>query len=198
MKKSATASKARVLESNIAFRGKVFHVAQDKVQEPNGVTAVREVIRHSGSAVILAVDESGREPRILLERQFRYAANDFLWEIPAGRIDPGETPLAAAKRELLEETGFSAVRWKRGLRFFVSPGFLDEEMNLFLATGLKHGIATPEEDERIEARFFPLSTALRMCMSNRIRDAKTMISIFWFSDRRGRKGPSRRSRSQRA
>lgn len=198
MKKSATASKAHVLESNIAFRGKVFHVAQDKVQEPNGVTAVREVIRHSGSAVILAVDESGREPRILLERQFRYAANDFLWEVPAGRIDPGETPLAAAKRELLEETGFSAVRWKRGLRFLVSPGFLDEEMNMFLATGLKHGIATPEEDERIEVRFFPLSRALRMCMSNRIRDAKTMISIFWFADRPGKKRSSRTSRRNRA
>jgi ADP-ribose pyrophosphatase len=119
------------------------------------------------------------EPRVLLVRQYRYTANDFLWELPAGRIDEGEDEMPAAKRELIEETGFTADRWKRVLYFFVSPGFLDETMAVYLAEGLQAGEAQPEEDEYIAKRFFPLSQAVRMATSGVIRDAKTIASILW-------------------
>ena len=103
----------KVLSSKTVYKGKVFEVTSDRVQEPNGVTAIREVIHHSGSVVVLAVDDTGPEPCVLLERQYRYAAKDYMLELPAGRIDPGEKALAGAKRELLEETGYRAKEWKR-------------------------------------------------------------------------------------
>ena len=129
------------------------------------MTAVREVIRHSGSVVVLAVDESQAEPRVLLETQYRYAAQDYMLELPAGRIDPGENALAAGKRELREETGYSASHWKRALFFYPSPGFLEETMTVFLARGLKPGTAQPESDERIEHELVPLSRAVTSIMS---------------------------------
>jgi len=105
----------------------------------------------------------------------------MMWELPAGRIDEGERELAAARRELLEETGYTARKWKKVLHFYVSPGFLDETMSIFLARDLKPGIAQPEEDERIRIRFFPLSVAVRMVTQGRIRDAKTIAGILWFA-----------------
>ena len=108
-------------------------------------------------------------PRVLLERQYRHAAADYLWELPAGRIDPGEQELQAAKRELLEETGYTAANWRRILKFFASPGFVAETMAVFLATGLRAGEAQPEEDEIIYKRMVPLPTAVRMVMSGTIR-----------------------------
>jgi ADP-ribose pyrophosphatase len=132
--------------------------------------------------VILAVDDSPSGPRILLERQYRHAAQSMMWELPAGRIDDGESPLAAARRELLEETGFSARQWKRIMHFYVSPGFLDETMTIYLARGLRAGEAQPEADEKISTRFFPLSEARRMALNGRIRDAKTICGIFWLEE----------------
>ena len=136
-----------VLSSKTVFRGRVFRVTSDRVKEPSGIVATRDVVRHCGSVVILAVNESGPEPRVLLERQYRYAAGKYLWELPAGSIDPGETPLAAGKRELLEETGYRAKHWSRALFFYPSPGFMDETMTIYLARGLTPGQAHPEEDE---------------------------------------------------
>jgi ADP-ribose diphosphatase len=177
--RSKSKSRVRVVSSRVSFRGPVFNVVTDHVEEPGNVRARRDVIRHSGSIVVLAVDDSGGEPRVLLERQYRYAAGRRLWELPAGRIDPGESTLAAARRELLEETGYTASQWTQALFFYVSPGFLDETMTIYLARGLRKGIAQPEEDERIAIRFFPLAQAVRMAMTGKIIDAKTISSLLW-------------------
>src|SRR5437660_2683863 len=109
----------RVVSSTTVFKGPIFSVVSDQVQEPDNVNVRRDIIRHPGSIVVLAVDDTdAKHPRVLLERQYRYAANARLWELPAGRIDSGESELAAAKRELLEETGFTAAKWQRALYFY--------------------------------------------------------------------------------
>jgi ADP-ribose pyrophosphatase len=174
-----SAPKAKIISSRTVYRGPVFWVTTDDVQEPGGVRARRDIIHHTGSVVVLAVDESGSTPRILLERQYRHAANDFLWEIPAGRIDPGEKPLPAAKRELLEETGYTASHWRRIFNFYASPGFVAETMSVYFATGLRAGKAQPEADEVIHKRLVPLATAVRMVLTGTIRDAKTISSVLW-------------------
>ena len=175
------ATTARVLSSREVYNGPAFRVTADEVLEPSGVRTRRDIVRHSGSVVILAVEESGSEPSILLERQYRHAARQLLWELPAGRIDEGENDLVAAKRELLEETGYTASKWKCILRFFASPGFLAEAMNLYYARGLRPGKAQPEDDEVIHVRFVPLSAAVRMVMRGTIKDAKTISGILWLS-----------------
>ena len=133
---------------------------------------------------MLAVDESGSTPRVLLERQYRHAAKDYLWEIPAGRIDPGEKALPAAQRELLEETGYTATHWRRILNFYASPGFVAETMSVYLATGLRAGTAQPEADEVIRKRIVPLPAAVRMVLKGTIRDAKTISSVLWLDHQR--------------
>jgi len=175
-----SSNSAHVISSRTVFKGRVFSVVSDQVQEPDNVNVRRDIIRHPGSIVVLAVDDTdAKHPRVLLERQYRYAANARLWELPAGRIDSGESELAAAKRELLEETGFTAAKWQRALHFYVSPGFLDETMSVYLARGLRRGKAQPEDDERITVRFFPLKQAVQMALSGKIADAKTIASILW-------------------
>lgn len=183
MAKSSSASKARLVSSRTVYRGPVFWVTTDHVLEPGGVKVRRDLIHHSGSVVVLAVDDSGRVPRVLLERQYRHAAKDFLWELPAGRIDPGEQDLRAAKRELIEETGYRAKRWRRILKFYASPGFVAETMAVYLATGLRAGEAEPEEDEIIHTRMVPLPDVLKMVMNGTIRDAKTISSVLWLDHR---------------
>jgi ADP-ribose pyrophosphatase len=173
------ASKAQLISSRTVFRGPAFWVTTDTVREPGGVRARRDIVHHSGSVVILAVDESRSAPRVLLERQYRHAANGYLWELPAGRIDPGEKPLPAARRELLEETGYTASRWRRIFHFYASPGFVAETMSVYLATDLRAGKAQPEADEVIQKRMVPLSSAVRMVLSGTIRDAKTISSVLW-------------------
>jgi ADP-ribose pyrophosphatase len=175
----ASRSKERIVSSRTVYRGPVFSVTTDDVEEPNGVRARRDVIHHSGSIVVLAVEDSGSVPRVLLERQYRHAATDYLWELPAGRIDPGEQELAAAKRELLEETGYTAIHWRRILKFFASPGFVAETMAVYMATGLKKGTAQPEADEVISKRLVPLPTVVRMILRGTIKDAKTISSVLW-------------------
>ena len=183
-------SKERILSSKTVYRGPVFTVTTDQVEEPGGVRARRDLIRHSGSVVVLAVDDSGATPSVLLERQYRHAATQFLWELPAGRIDPGERELQAAKRELLEETGYTASRWRRILKFYASPGFVAETMAVYMATGLRTGEAQPEEDEFIQSRMVPLPTAVSMVMKGTIKDAKTIASVLWL-DRTSRAAESK-------
>jgi ADP-ribose pyrophosphatase len=183
-KSSHPKSKARVLSSIETYRGPAFWVTTDQVLEPSGVRGRRDIVRHTGSVVILAVDETHSEPRVLLVSQYRHAAQQYLWELCAGRMDKGENELTAAKRELLEETGYSAGRWKRILKFYASPGFVAETMSIYLATSLRPGIAQPEEDEVIQIKFFPLSAAVRMVMAGRIHDGKTISGILWLNQER--------------
>lgn len=172
-------SKARVISSRVVYRGPAFWVSTDQVVEPGGVRARRDVVHHSGSIVILAVDDSGKSPHVILERQYRHAAGSFLWELPAGRIDPGEKELPAAKRELVEETGYTASRWHRIFKFYASPGFVAETMSVYLASDLRRGKAQPEDDERIQVRMVPAASAVDMVLSGKIRDAKTISSLLW-------------------
>jgi ADP-ribose pyrophosphatase len=184
-----------VISSKLIYEGPAFSVYSDIVREGDH-TGQRDVVRHTGSVVVMAVEEprSKRDDAlVLLVHQYRYAAGKYLWELPAGRIDPGENKLAAAKRELMEETGVRAKRWKRLYQFYASPGFLDETMDVYLARGLTIGEAQPEEDEQITKRFFPLPEALGMVANNKICDAKTMTGLLWLymmlSD--GARGPKK-------
>ena len=171
--------KAKLVSSKLAYQGKVFNVYSDTVIEPGGGKNVRDVIRHNGSVVILAVDDSKstRDPEVILERQYRHAAGQFLIELPAGRIELGEAPLAAAKREMIEETGYRAKKWTLLTKYFASPGFLGEWMQIYLATGIREGVATPEPDEHIEIHRVKLSEAMSLIATNQIHDGKTIIGL---------------------
>jgi ADP-ribose pyrophosphatase len=174
--------KTKVLSSKVVFKGKVFSVFRDEVIEPSGVKNVREVIRHNGSVVILAVDDSKNpaNPDVILERQYRHAAGQFLLELPAGRVEPGESTLAAAKREMIEETGYRAKRWTLLTKYFASPGFLGEWMQIYLAREIRDGRAQPEADEQIEVVRMPLSEALALVSANKIHDGKTLIGLMLY------------------
>ena len=180
--KKKTAAKAKLISSKVAYKGKVFSVYTDKVQEPGGFVNTRDVIRHNGSIVILAVDESkdASDPEIILERQYRHAAGQILLELPAGRIEPGEAPLAAAKREMIEETGYRAKRWTHLTKYYASPGFLGESMNVYLARDIRQGAADPEADEQIEVVRMRLSEVLAMIAADKIHDGKTLIGVLFY------------------
>jgi ADP-ribose pyrophosphatase len=169
----------KLLNAELAYKGKVFDVYKDTIVEPNGKEATREIVRHSGSVVMLAVDESKNhdDPEVILIRQYRHAAGQYLVELPAGRIDANEPTLAAAKRELIEETGFRAKRWTPLIKYFASPGFVGEWMQIYLARDLRNGHATPEEDEQIELLPTPLSQAMEMVAAGKIHDGKTLIGL---------------------
>jgi len=179
----ASGEKAKLLSSKVVFEGKVFRVNRDKVVEPGGNTNERDVIRHNGSVVILALDhsKSKKNPWVVMERQYRHAAGQFLWELPAGKIEAGEEPLAAGKRELAEETGYIAKKWKPLVEYFASPGFLGETMKTFLAEGLVTGEAHPEEDEKIEIRLIKLNDILKMIDKGMIQDGKTLTAILLYA-----------------
>ena len=181
-KQSRPRDHVKLVSSTTAFAGPVFHVSSDRVQEPGGIVVRRDVVHHGGSLVILAVDGESSNPRVLLERQYRYAAGKFLWELPAGSLDPGEQPLAGAKRELLEETGYRAKSWSRALFFYPSPGFVDETMTIYLARGLTPGPSHPEADEFITWKLTPLSLALKMIRLGTIQDGKTIAGALWLDE----------------
>ena len=174
---------AEILSSEVVFECPLFKVRHDKLVEPGGKRSERDVIRHNGSVVILALDnsKSKKDPWIVIERQYRHAANQFLWELPAGKLDAGEEPLAGAKRELEEETGYQAKKWKPLVEYYASPGFLGESMLVFTAEGLVPGHAHPEEDEDIEIRLVKLSDVLKMIEKGAIRDGKTLTSVLLYA-----------------
>src|SRR5579862_5431310 len=141
----------RIKSSVEKYKNKLFTVSEDHAVDPDGFEIKRAIVHHRGSAVMMPVDD---KKRVLLVRQYRLPAKRFLWELPAGSLDPGEKPLQTARRELKEETGYSAKKWTKLITFFPSPGFLTEQMTIYLATGLTEGRAEPMEDERIETRWF--------------------------------------------
>lgn len=166
----------KITESREVYTCKLFKVTEDKAADPKqGFEINRSVVRHAGSAVMMAVDE---KRRILLVRQYRLPAGKYLWELPAGKLDEGEKPLQAAKRELAEETGYKARTWKKLVSFFASPGYVQERMTIFLATDLTPGEASPMDDERIETRWFTRKEVAGMIQTGKIEDAKTIIGFF--------------------
>jgi ADP-ribose pyrophosphatase len=192
-KKSAApahAERATVLSSEVVYAGPLFRVVHDKIVEPDGFKTERDVIRHNGSVVILALDNSKnkKNPLIVMERQYRHAANQFLWELPAGKIEAGEDPLEAAKRELAEETGYRATKWKPLVEYYASPGFLGEAFKVFVAEGLEAGDTAPDEDERIELRLVKLSELLEMIEKGAIHDGKTLSSVLLYDRLKRKKG----------
>jgi len=161
----------KLVSSKERYRCGIFRVTEDRAVDPDGFEIHRAIVQHGGSAVMMPVDAKGR---ILLVRQYRLPARQALWELPAGRVDPGEKVLQAAKRELEEETGYRARRWKKLIAFYASPGYVAEKMTIYLATGLVAGDANPMEDERIECRWFTSRELDRMILSGRLIDAKTI------------------------
>ncbi|HLY41560.1 MAG TPA: NUDIX hydrolase [Terracidiphilus sp.] len=174
---------ARLISSKIVYEGPLFRVRHDKLIEPGGRRSERDVIRHNGSVVILAIDNSTskKDPWVVIERQYRHAANQYLWELPAGKLDAGEEPLAGAQRELEEETGYRAKKWRPLIEYYASPGFLGETMKVFVAEGLLAGDAHPEEDENIDFRLVKLSEAIAMIDKGWIKDGKTLTSILFYA-----------------
>jgi ADP-ribose pyrophosphatase len=169
--------KARVLTSEMLYQGRVFGVRQDQVVEPGGVEVTRDIVTHNGSVVVLPVFSDGG---ILLIRQYRHSVRQFLWELVAGRVEAGESPGRAARRELAEETGYRARRYRKLMDVFPTPGFVSENMVVYLAEGLTTGPARPEADEKIEARRFSVRELESMMRSGKLRDAKSIAAVLYY------------------
>jgi ADP-ribose pyrophosphatase len=171
------------LNSRCIYTGRVVRLDVDTVRFPDGSTGELELIRHPGAAAIVpcASDPPGTDPTILLIRQYRYATGGQLWEIPAGTLDPGEDPEACARRELLEETGVTATRLQRLTSIWTTPGFTNEVIHLYLATGLTTGEPSRERDEFIEVVPLPVSRVLELIRDGEIRDAKTVVAILYMA-----------------
>jgi ADP-ribose pyrophosphatase len=164
----------KLISSKELLRTPIFYVTMDRALDPDGFEIKRAIVQHGGSAVVMPVDEKNR---ILLVRQYRLPAKSYLWELPAGRVDEGETVYQAARRELAEETGYRAKNFKKLAVFYPSPGFLAEKMTIYLATGLTPGKQTPMEDERIETRWYTAKEIDKFIRTGKIQDAKTQIGF---------------------
>lgn len=169
------------LSTRRAWTGRLLQVDLDRIRIPNGTELELEMIRHPGAAAVVPLlsGPDQADPTVLLIRQYRYAADGVVWEIPAGVLEPGEAPEACARRELREETGADADRIEPLTTIFTTPGFTDEQIHLFLATGIRGGTATPNTDELIETAVIPMSRALGMIRDGEIRDGKTIVALFY-------------------
>jgi ADP-ribose pyrophosphatase len=169
--------RAQILKTEVLYQGKVFRLQRETVIEPGGVEAERDIIVHPGSVVVLPIFSDGR---VLLIRQYRHSVGEFLWELVAGRKEPHENPAAAARRELVEETGYTAKRWRKLMRVVPTPGFVNEWMWIFAAQGLTEGAAQPEEDEKIMPRIFTLKQTEKMIERGTLRDAKSICGLLYY------------------
>jgi ADP-ribose pyrophosphatase len=163
--------------------GRVIDLNVDTVRFPNGTVGELEIVRHPGASAIVpfASDPTGPDPQLVLMRQYRYAAGGVIYEIPAGRLDPGESPVVCAGRELLEETGCTAGHLEHLFTMLTTPGFSDERIHVFMATDLKHGQTAHEADEFITTQVMPLSQVLALIRDGTICDAKTALAILYVS-----------------
>jgi ADP-ribose pyrophosphatase len=178
----AKATKHEPISSEVRLDDGFLRITFDRAIDPDGHVLGRDIVHHDGSAVILPVNEAGE---VLLERIFRLPVPGYLWELPAGRIDPGETALQAAKRELAEETGLKAKRWRKLVEFYASPGFLAEKMTIYVASELAHGTAEASDDEHMELRWFGRAELERWLGKGRFCDAKTLLGLqMWLAETR--------------
>jgi ADP-ribose pyrophosphatase len=163
------------------YQGRVIHLDQDTVRFPDGSTGTLEMLRHPGAAAVVPFLDEPRapDPTVLLIRQFRHAADGFIWEIPAGRLDPGESPEACAHRELAEETGLRAGRLDRLTTIYTTPGFTDERIHLFLAQDVSPGEHHREADEFLELHRLPWSAVMRLIERGELIDAKTLTALLF-------------------
>ena len=169
----------KIISSREVLKNKLFTVAEEVATDPSGFEIKRFIVRHPGSAVMMPVDN---KDRVLLVKQFRLPAKRELWELPAGHLDPGESPLQAAKRELREETAFRAKKWVKMASFWATPGYVDEKMNLFLALDLTRGERELMDDERIEMQWFSKKELGELVRAGKIQDGKTIIGYFLWLD----------------
>ena len=167
--------------SRRAYTGRVIDVDIDTVRFPNGSTGELEMVRHPGASAVVPflTDPYAGDPQILLIKQYRYAAEDFIYEIPAGKLDAGEDPAECARRELREETGCTAEKIEHLCTFYTTPGFTDERIHAFMATGLTRGTVAHEKDEFLSLETVTLSRALELIKTGELKDAKTALAILF-------------------
>lgn len=169
------------VDTRRVYTGRVLNLDIDTVRFPDGSVGELEIIRHSGASAVVPFvsDPTGPDPQLLLIRQYRYAAGGYVYEIPAGRLDPGEDPATCAHRELREETGCTSERMDRLFTMYTTPGFTDERIHVFMAVGLTRGAVAHEADEFLEVKPMPLSRALTMIENGEIQDGKTALGILY-------------------
>jgi ADP-ribose pyrophosphatase len=165
---------AKILGRRTIFRGRVITLDVDTVELPNGHRAELEMVRHPGGAAVIAIDE---RDRVCLLRQYRHAAGGWIWELPAGKLEPNEPPLVTAQRELREEGGVTARQWTSLGSYLSSPGVFDEVIHLFLATGIEPAASAAEIDEVFEVHWIARTDARRQAMRGELRDAKTLVGL---------------------
>ncbi|NLJ33661.1 MAG: NUDIX hydrolase [Firmicutes bacterium] len=168
----------KTLKSNYVYQGKILALRIDEVEFPAGMIGKREVVEHPGAVGIIALTEDNE---VVLVKQFRQATGDNMWEIPAGKLEPGEDPQGCAIRELKEETGFTARHWQKLTSFYTSPGFANEILHLYFARGLKAGEQNLDPGEYINTSLLPLPQALSWVRRGQICDAKTIIGLLWLN-----------------
>jgi ADP-ribose pyrophosphatase len=174
----------KVLKKTQLHQGRVFALIREKITLPNGTTVDLDIIRHPGAAAMVPLSEDGS---LVMIRQYRHAIGEYIWEIPAGTLNPDESPLECAKRELIEETGYSATGWEELGAIIPVPGYSDEKIHIFLAQGLCPARQDLDPDEILHVRKIPLEEALRMVEKGEIKDSKTISSLFLLRSRLGKR-----------